>query len=208
MNHAIIEILSVLKETHHHQRLERLSSLYEQIEDETGRFKDEYSIGCGPGCGTCCEHFNPDITALEASLVAAHLLVDGEKRHLINRLYTEGVDGGPCPLYDKGSPYHCTVYAVRPLICRLFGAASSADKNGRAIFRRCKYNREETMPLSLTFDRPVPLMQHYSYALRSLDEGRVDILSVQVRQLVEELQFLISLIEGSAFNDDDSPLAS
>lgn len=58
MNPAITEILSVLEKTHHRQRLERLISLYEQIEDETGRFKDEFSIHCAPGCGTCCEHFN------------------------------------------------------------------------------------------------------------------------------------------------------
>lgn len=205
MNQAIIDILGVLERTHHHQLLERLSSLYEQIEAETDRFKDEFSIHCAPGCGTCCEHFNPDITTLEASLVAAHLLVDGEKRHLIERLYREGVDEGPCPLYDQDTPYHCTVYAVRPLICRLFGSSSSSDKNGRPTFRRCKYNREETMPLSLTFDKSVPMMQHYSYALRSLDAGRVDILSRQVRELVEELQFLISLIERG---DDDNPLAS
>ena len=205
MNQAIIDILTVLQQTHHHPQLERLSALYEQIEAETGRFKDEFSIHCAPGCGTCCEHFNPDITTLEASLVAAHLLVDGEKRPLIERLYREGVDEGPCPLYDKDTPHHCTVYAVRPLICRLFGASSSCDKNGRPAFRRCKYNVEETMPLTLTFDKSVPMMQHYSYALRSLDEGNVDLFSKKVREMVEQLQFLISLIERG---DDDSPLAS
>lgn len=205
MNQAIIDILTVLQQTHHHPQLERLSALYEQIEAETGRFKDEFSIHCAPGCGTCCEHFNPDITTLEASLVAAHLLVDGEKRPLIERLYREGVDEGPCPLYDKDTPHHCTVYAVRPLICRLFGASSSCDKNGRPAFRRCKYNVEETMPLTLTFDKSVPMMQHYSYALRSLDEGNVDLFSKKVREMVEQLQFLISLIKRG---DDDSPLAS
>ena len=205
MNQASIDILRVLERTHHHPQIELLSSLYEHIEVETDRFKDEFSIHCAPGCGTCCEHFNPDITDLEASLVAAHLLVDSEKRPLIERLYREGVDEGPCPLYDKDTPYHCTVYVVRPLICRLFGASSSCDKNGRPAFRRCKYNSEETMPSSLTFDKPVPMMQHYSYALRGLDEGNVDVLSKKVREMVEQLQFLISLIESG---DDDSPLAS
>ncbi len=61
------------------------------------------------------------------------------------------------------------------------------------------------MPSSLTFDKPVPMMQHYSYALRGLDEGNVDVLSKKVREMVEQLQFLISLIESG---DDDSPLAS
>ena len=92
MNQASIDILRVLERTHHLPQIELLSSLYEHIEVETDRFKDEFSIHCAPGCGTCCEHFNPDITTLEASLVAAHLLVDSEKRPLIERLYREGVD--------------------------------------------------------------------------------------------------------------------
>lgn len=205
MSQTITHILKAFEATHHHQSMYRLALLYEEIEDQTARFKEEFSISCAPGCGTCCEHFNPDITALEASFVAAHLLLDEQKRTLVERLYAEGVDDGPCPLYDPESPYHCTVYEVRPLICRLFGASASLDKSGRAAFRRCKYNTEETMPAFITFDRPVATMQSYSYALRSLDGREVDLLSRQVRVLVEQLQFLMSLL-GSG--DDDSPLAS
>lgn len=205
MSETISRLLTVFEKTHHHHAMSQLVALYEEIEGQTTRFKTEFSIACGTGCGTCCEHFNPDITALEASLVAAYLILDESKRPLIERLYAEGVDEGSCPLYDKESLFHCTVYEVRPLICRLFGASASLDKSGKAKFRRCKYNIEETMPNLLTFDKPVATLQSYSYALRSLDGRGVDLLSSHVRTLVEQLQFLISLIESG---DDDSPLAS
>jgi len=205
MSQTIAQILKAFEATHHHQSMQQLAALYEEIEAQTTRFRQEFSIFCGAGCGTCCEHFNPDITALEASLVAAYLLLDEQKRPLIERLYNEGADDGPCPLYDPESPFHCTVYEVRPLICRLFGASASLDKGGKAVFRRCKYNSEETMPALISFDRPVATLQSYSYALRSLDGRDVDLLSSQVRMLVEQLQFLISLLEN---DDDDSPLAS
>lgn len=205
MSETISQIIKAFEETHHHQSMNQLATLYAEIEEQTSRFRDEYSIACGPGCGTCCEHFNPDITALEASLVAAYLLLEESKRPLIERLYAEGVDEGPCPLYNKDSIYHCSVYEVRPLICRLFGSSASLDKSGNAVFRRCKYNVEGTMPALLTFDKPVATLQSYSYALRSLDGQGVDLLSTQVRALVEQLQFLISLLDSG---DDDSPLAS
>ncbi len=205
MSQAISRLLALFEGTHHHQDMSQLAALYEEIEGETTRFKGEFSIACPPGCGTCCEHFNPDITALEASLVAAYLLLEESKRPLLERLYSEGVDEGPCPLYDKENPCHCTVYEVRPLICRLFGAAASLTKSGEAVFRQCKYNTEGTMPALLTFDKPVATLQSYSYALRSLDGRGVDLLSSQVRMMAEQLQFLISLL-GSG--DDDNPLAS
>ncbi|MBG0767061.1 MAG: uncharacterized protein PWP25_1421 [Sphaerochaeta sp.] len=205
---SIEELIRAFEGTYVGQNMADLVELYSTIEKQTNNFCSKYSIACGSGCGTCCEHFMPDITVSEARLVAAYLLLfkkDTTRIEAVNN--AQGNTSGPCPLYDPDSPHHCTVYQARPLICRLFGACASQGKDGRAVFRRCKYNGEQTMPLSLTFDEDVPVMQDYSYALRSLDDGngKVGYLSEMVSSLVEQLRFLSSMLSLDDTNPDDTP---
>jgi hypothetical protein len=63
------------------------------------------------------------------------------------------------------------------------------------------------MPLSLTFDEDVPVMQDYSYALRSLDdhEGEVGYLSEMVDSLLDQLRFLANMLGLDDSNPDDTP---
>ncbi len=63
------------------------------------------------------------------------------------------------------------------------------------------------MPSSLIFDEDVPVMQDYSYALRSLDDGngKVGYLSEMVSSLVEQLRFLASMLTLDDTNPDDTP---
>ncbi|MXI85758.1 YkgJ family cysteine cluster protein [Sphaerochaeta halotolerans] len=205
---SIEELIRAFEGTYVGQNMADLVELYSTIEKQTNNFCSNYSIACGSGCGTCCEHFMPDITVSEARLVAAYLLLfkkDTTRIEAVNN--AQGNTSGPCPLYDPDSSHHCTVYQARPLICRLFGACASQGKDGRAVFRRCKYNGEQTMPLSLTFDEDVPVMQDYSYALRSLDDGngKVGYLSEMVSSLVEQLRFLSSMLSLDDTNPDDTP---
>jgi hypothetical protein len=63
------------------------------------------------------------------------------------------------------------------------------------------------MPFSLTLDEDVPVMQDYSYALRSLDNGngKVGYLSDMVSTLVEQLRFLANMLTLDDTNPDDTP---
>jgi Fe-S-cluster containining protein len=63
---------------------------------------------CDIGCGACCGVI--PVTATEYNRIAAHM-----KAHGIALL--PGSDLA-CPLYQDG---RCSVYKVRPLICRIFG---------------------------------------------------------------------------------------
>jgi Fe-S-cluster containining protein len=93
-----------------------LAKLYDQIEEKTSRFCFEHAIACGPGCGMCCEHFMPDITALEARLVAAYLLLVKKDTALIHKMVdAKKSTTGPCLLYQFDSPYHCSIYPAMPL---------------------------------------------------------------------------------------------
>jgi hypothetical protein len=71
---------------------------------------------------------------------------------------------------------------------------------------------EQTMPLSLILDEDVPVMQDYSYALRSLDDGngKVGDLSDMVSTMVEQLRFLANMLTLGDTNPDDTttPIAS
>ncbi len=190
--------------------MQALVKLYDQIEEETSRFCFEYAIACGPGCGTCCEHFMPDITALEARLVAAYLLLVNKDNALIGKMVDATIaTTGPCPLYRYDSPYHCSVYPARPLICRLFGVCASGDKEGNGVFRRCRFNEEETMPLRLDFGPEVPVMQDYAYALRALDSSATEValLPKAILEQLEQLSFLAAMLSGQddSSNPDDTP---
>ena len=210
MMDSIGEICTAFSGTYAGEGMAALARLYDQIEDETSRFCSKHAIACGSGCGTCCEHFMPDITALEARLVAAYLLLSKGDASLIYKLVeAKSQVTGPCPLYRFDHPHHCSIYPARPLICRLFGACANADKEGNGVFRRCRYNKEETMPLLLSFGPEVVVMQDYSYALRALDSGssKVDLLPKAILEQLEQLSFLTAMISGQDDNSnpDDTP---
>jgi len=215
MMDSIGEICTAFSGTYAGEGMAALAELYDQIERETARFCFEHSIACGPGCGTCCEHFMPDITALEARLVAAYLLLVKKDAALTSKIVdAKNANSGPCPLYRFDSPYHCSVYPARPLVCRLFGVCANGDKDGNGVFRRCRYNEEETMPLKLNFGPEVPVMQDYAYALRALDSSAtsVALLPKAILEQLEQLSFLVSMLstqeDNSNPDDTPNPLAS
>ncbi|HBO36189.1 MAG: YkgJ family cysteine cluster protein [Sphaerochaeta sp.] len=205
---SIMQLCSAFSGTYAGRSMSDLAALYSEIEQKTSTFCTTYSIACAQGCGTCCEHFMPDITASEARLVGAYLLFIKKDFSLIEKVRQSiGNQEGPCPLYRFDSPFHCSVYPARPLICRLFGACAYQGKNGFAVFRRCKYNEEKTMPEHIDFHSEVPVMQDYSYLLRSLDdqEGEVGFLPEKVASMLDQLQFLAVMLDMDDTNPDDTP---
>lgn len=70
------------------------------------------SMRCDEGCGECCGI----VPATEDEFRAIRRFID------LHEIAPAASLDGTCPLYQGGK---CTVYPVRPLICRLFG--HSAD---------------------------------------------------------------------------------
>jgi hypothetical protein len=70
-------------------------------------------VPCLPGCTACCQAFGvPSRTKIETRRIKRYLNENG----IIFKL----AEGTACPyVSDRG----CTIYPVRPFICRLFGAA-------------------------------------------------------------------------------------
>jgi Fe-S-cluster containining protein len=71
------------------------------------------SLQCNPGCIECCRGFGvPSRTRLEEDRIQEFV-----QKHGIERRPVEGLR---CPYVSAAG---CTVYPVRPLICRLYGVA-------------------------------------------------------------------------------------
>ena len=72
-------------------------------------------MGCVKNCGRCCGPVPVSQTDME------------EIRRYVSLHSIEAMDNGPmtCPFLgqDKG----CLIYAVRPLVCRLFGTVSTME---------------------------------------------------------------------------------
>jgi len=107
------------------------AALYAEVDGRIADFAAGSGVTCPAGCGTCCASFDPPVAWVEAELVAMFLLASGR--------VAPPAPGAACPLFDPVSPYHCTVYAVRPLICRTFGFTGSTDANGRLRFAYCRH---------------------------------------------------------------------
>ncbi|MDD4219830.1 MAG: YkgJ family cysteine cluster protein [Sphaerochaetaceae bacterium] len=189
--------------------------LYSEIEERTTQFQQEFNVHCPTGCGSCCEHFVPEITDLEASLIAAYILFVKKEHALIERLASHLDSCGVCPLYDASSPFHCTVYPARGMICRLFGVCPSNDKVGLPVLRKCKYSTDANQPREyggLDFAHaihPVPTMQQFAVQFATLDMNQeTSLISTAVLRAIARLQFLANYIDSEPDPIIPTPLAS
>jgi len=184
------------------EQIKAISLFYENINEDFAPFQEEFGIHCPEGCGDCCKHFVPDLTSSEALIIAAYMKYV-QKREDIAELLKNNLDNtlGPCPLYRDDSPFHCTVYPSRGLICRLFGNCASDTKRG-VEFKRCRFNKEpDIMPERLTSEElskaqhKVPRMEEYGMALENLDgnDSRTELLPLALLRALSRLDLLESL---------------
>ncbi|MDX9958549.1 MAG: YkgJ family cysteine cluster protein [Spirochaetia bacterium] len=134
-------------------RLQALAELYRRADEAVTAFCSGSGLACPHGCGTCCEGFVPDVMPLEAAAVAVFLAEKDKAAAWSlagNNLEASGapelagrgqnsvdrVQG--CPLYVADSPWHCSVYEARPLVCRLFAFSAVRDKRGQSSFSLCR----------------------------------------------------------------------
>jgi Uncharacterised protein family (UPF0153). len=203
--------------------LKGLYDFFNSTIDDFSHFQEQYNIHCPSGCGECCRHFIPDITKLEALLVASYLRFckeDWEETRRRLELFRDN-EFGFCPLFRENTPYHCSVYEARPLICRLFGNCCSEDKEGNAVFRRCKFNYEpEIMAESLRITdedekASVPVMDRYGIEMMNLDGNDSDrrLLPEAVLEALDKINYYIQLLgiseeDISPSNPDDNNFPS
>lgn len=111
-----------------------LHRVYERIEAAQSSWIAASPYRCPDGCGSCCDEFEPELLDVEALYLAAWMLRN-EPRRLDDLV--RNADRGGCVLADADGCWHCTVYAGRPLVCRLFAYSGDRAKDGSVRFRPC-----------------------------------------------------------------------
>ena len=130
--------------------LTSVNALYNDIDSSQKLWKTRSPMQCPDGCGSCCVHFEPEVYEAEALYLAAWMLEHQSER--ADRIAEADVDsftrGDGCFLFNPDSPYHCTVYEGRCLICRLFGFSGDHGKDGTIRWKPCKYMQPSAKTLS------------------------------------------------------------
>ena len=191
------------------ERLEELAYLYKRADAAVGEFVTASGVSCDFGCGLCCEGFVPDIVPIEASYIAAYLV--GTDRDRAYAMVGSGLspieqpDGRRgCPLYAADTPYHCTVYEARPLICRMFAFSGIRNKHGATSFSVCRHGHgpgtvrtasghEELLRV---FGSEPPVMADMGSELVAIDPttaGERKSLDVAVPEAVARVLFLVGM---------------
>jgi Fe-S-cluster containining protein len=162
--------------------LERLKSLFERIDAETGSFARASGLACPPGCGACCLSPEVEATELEMDVLAEHLADEGLAEVVLERIDAVG-EAAPCVIYQPqpGHPERgrCGHYAQRPTLCRLFAFAAVRGKSGKPQLAACHVHRETQPEAAAAAARAVeqsilaaPLYTHAASELLSIDPER------------------------------------
>ncbi len=131
---------------HYSKKIKALQKLYNNIDKDITRFQLKYKLKCLKGCGACCKSPKVETTILEVIPLAIELYKKNKTNYCLEKAYQSRLKG-PCIFYkpdpscpDKG---RCTIYKLRPLICRLFGFSAIKDKYQKNILVSCVYIKKE-----------------------------------------------------------------
>jgi Fe-S-cluster containining protein len=119
-------------------------ALYRSADEQTAALATATGLACPSGCGHCCQHHKPEVTVADMMPVAEAVVRDGRGDGLYELARARG-GAEPCVFFVPGRlPGGCTMYELRPLLCRLFGFAAVRNKHGRAELAVCHVHKEET----------------------------------------------------------------
>ena len=202
INRTLLNTANLAGEKAPDTSLAALQEIYADLDDRTASFSRRAELRCPEGCGTCCSNFEPDITNIEAKYVALHLLTKAPS--LIDALTGLALRQG-CVFYDPDGLYHCTIYAVRPLVCRAFGFSSSAGKDGRPYFAGCKWmpgaKSSASSPGESVYAPPV--MTSFGVRVSVLSTGTQTAMRAEVLRALTSLS--LSLRLSSSPDSDRTP---
>jgi len=164
-----------------------VNKIYQDLEGKQAIFIKETGIHCPAGCGDCCTRFEPDILPVEAEFLAMQMLqkegVDPAAEIVRMENLSEQFSQGVCPMQQYNVALSvtteraaiapaiagaCTVYSGRPLVCRIFGFASYADKTGNPVYVPCKLMTQTEESLQGTSKILAPIATAYGTRMESL----------------------------------------
>ncbi|MBK9030415.1 MAG: YkgJ family cysteine cluster protein [Myxococcales bacterium] len=115
----------------------RRLAIYVEADRLAGAVAAATGLACPTGCGACCVGAPPHVSEADVAPIARAAVAAGEGEALLDR--ATAIGAGPCALYAPAQlPGGCTVYAQRPIVCRLFGFAAVRDKRGAPELAMCR----------------------------------------------------------------------
>ncbi|MCQ2428455.1 MAG: YkgJ family cysteine cluster protein, partial [Clostridia bacterium] len=192
------KILKALEGTSLGGELAAVLKLKDMLDEKQKLFCRAFDMKCPEGCGSCCEHFMPDVTPMESDDLALGIIAMGRAEEAFSKIDAYR-PGDKCFFYNPDNPYHCTVYRWRPLVCRLFGASASENKEGRPAFKRCKWNPGSPEPSSAELEaKPdaLVLMGEYGLMLDECGTGNTERLLIPeaLGRSIDKIKFMLDLI--------------
>jgi Fe-S-cluster containining protein len=178
-NHDLESILHKLKGTREEEILQKMQELYTKIIDVQAEWYKESGFTCPQSCGECCRNFEPDLLDCEALYMTAWLIENQkETADKIEKGEFPFPENKGCPFWDESKAYHCTIYGGRPFICRFFGACGSKNKEGKPVFKPCKFYPAELLQAHQ------PPLSHRQYSEKEVLEifGTLPIVTTDIME--------------------------
>lgn len=189
----------------------QVMGILQQIDRETTSFQTVTGLQCPTGCGRCCQNPEVETTPLEMLPVVMELFRQQEVEQWFSQALAKQEQGvcvfyKPDPLID-GNGY-CQVYAWRPSLCRLFGFAAIANKQGQPELAACKRHKEVTPQVvsqaqkAIATGVSVPIFSNFTEQLANLDphQGRSQMpINRALKVAIEWVGLAIALSEESAY---------
>lgn len=158
-------------------------ALYRSADDETAAVSAGAGLACPTGCGMCCIRTPPHVSVADMAPIARAAVAAGEGEALLER--ARGGVVGPCVLYAPGQlPGGCTVYAIRPIICRLFAFAAVRDKHGALELAVCREHTaaDPAAPARarayLAAGNPAPVFAEYQAQAEDPEDGPAELIPI------------------------------
>lgn len=125
---------------------ERVLAAYRDVDARIAQVRQATGIACPEGCGACCTSPEVTCTVLEVLPLGLALYREGREDRVMAELERREAQGDRvCAMFrpdvGRADGGRCSVYAWRPLICRLFGFSGRRDKRGEAELIPCAVMR-------------------------------------------------------------------
>jgi Fe-S-cluster containining protein len=168
--------------------LDQILAVFTQIDQQVAAFRLASGLRCPGDCGSCCTTDDIHTTPLEMMPLAHGLLCRGEAQLWLDRIQAKKEDDHLCVFYAPGpfseaSSGHCSHYALRPAICRLFGFAAVRLRDGSLELAACKHLKQ-TQPQDVlqakAYQNQAPCFTHFGTLLKTLDLSATDLMPINI----------------------------
>jgi Fe-S-cluster containining protein len=168
--------------------LDQIIAVFTQIDQHAAAFRLASGLRCPSDCGSCCTTNDIHTTPLEMMPLAHELLCRGEAQLWLDRIEAKKEDDHICVFYASGplsdaSSGHCTHYALRPAICRLFGFAAVRRRDGSLELAACKHLKQ-THPQDVlrakAYQNQAPCFAHFGTLLKTLDLSATELMPINI----------------------------